>query len=475
MNSPSLQKGLLPERVEAAPIPLAGIRVAVFGMKRSGLAVADFLARRDAVVTVLDEANPDKLAKSLSTLSALPVKAVAEAESYEQFGAPQLVVTSPAVPYDHPFLSAARADDVPVIAEIELAWRFCEVPMLAVTGTNGKGTVVTLVADMLKRGGIRAQVAGNIGIPLISLANITDTLDVVVAEISSFQLENTRLFRPWLGMLLNVSPDHCDRHPDMAQYVSTKSRIFGHQHDCDLAVLNMDDRRVAKLAPELRGTVLGVSLHSQSTAGRIIDGDLVVQPPMAVPVRICSRKDLPFRGDHNVANALCASLAAAACGISADTMLETLQNYERPPHLLQLAGKVDGVTFIDDSKATNPAAAIADLNEIEGPLILIAGGLSKGANLSDFAMAAAERAKHLVLIGESAAEIAAAVANRTAHGTAITMAESLAAAVRTAFDLASPGDTVILAPGGASFDMFEDMAQRGEVFCQAVRDLAHRN
>lgn len=470
MNSPPLQRGLLPRRVESAPIPLRGLRVAVFGMKRSGLAVAGFLAERDAVVTVLDEAGPDELADSLDTLSSLPVGSVAGVQSYEQFGSPRLLVTSPAVPYHHPFLAAARADGVPVIAEIELAWRFSQVPMIAVTATNGKGTVVTLIGDMLKRGGLRVEVAGNIGIPLISVVGAADTLDVIVAEISSFQLENIEFFCPWLGMLLNISPDHRDRHPDIEQYASIKSRVFGKQGDCDLAVLNMDDDRVAELAPQLRGTVLGVSLHSQSAAGRVVDGDLVVQLPMAAPLRVCSRKDLPFAGDHNVANALCASLAASACGISADAMLEAIWKHKRPPHLLQLAGEVAGVTFIDDSKATNPAAAIADLNEVEGPLILIAGGLSKGVNLADFATVAGERAGHLVLIGESAADIAVAVGDRTP----ITMAESLEDAVRTAFELAQPGDTVLLAPACASFDMFDSMAHRGEVFCRTVRDLANK-
>ncbi len=467
MSYSSTQRGLLPGRVASVPIPLGGLRVAVFGMKRSGLAVAEFLAARGAIVTVVDESSPDKLADSLDSLGSLPVEPVAGVKSYEQFGSPQLLVTSPAVPYDHRFLAAARADGVPVIAEIELAWRFCEVPMVAVTGTNGKGTVVTLIGDMLKRGGRRVEVAGNIGIPLISVVGAAETLDVIVAEISSFQLENIELFRPWLGMLLNVSPDHRDRHPDLQQYASIKSRVFGKQGNCDLAVLNMDDDRVAELAPQLRGTVLGVSLHSQSAAGRVVDGDLIVQLPMAQPLHVCSRKDLPFGGDHNVANALCASLVASACGVSADAMLEALRKHERPAHLLQLAGEVAGVRFIDDSKATNPAAAIADLNEVEGPLILIAGGLSKGVNLSGFAIAAAERARHLVLIGESAAEIAASVGNDT--GT--TMAESLEQAVRTAFELAEPGDTVLLAPASASFDMFDSMAHRGEVFCRTVRDL----
>ncbi len=461
---------LLPTKMAPAPIALEGLRVAVFGMGRSGKAVTDFGVARGAVVTVLDERPADELTEALEHLSELDVQLVPGVESYEQFGDPELVVISPGVPYDHRLLQAARAAGAKIIGEIELAYRFCEVPLIAVTGTNGKGTVVTLIGEMLSRSGIKATVAGNIGAPLIAAVATTEPLDVIVAEISSFQLETVERFKPWLGILLNLSADHCDRHPDMDEYLALKARLFANQEAADLAVLNSDDSRVAGLQSQLAATVLPVSLYDEDAAGYLAGGDLVVRLPGREPLRLCSEADLPVRGLHNITNALCASVAAAACGAPSAAMAEAIRHHRPPPHLLQDAGTVNGIKFIDDSKATNPAAAIADLSTIEGPVIVIAGGRAKHVDLSEFAATAAARAEQVVLIGESAAEIAGAIAARAP----VIMAQSLEEAVHRAFELAGPGYTVLLAPACASFDMFDNMAQRGEVFCAIVKRLAER-
>ncbi len=461
---------LLPEKTTPAPLPLDGRRVAVFGMGRTGIAVTEFVVARGALTAVLDERPAVELTQALQRLSRLDAQLVPEVKGYEQFGNPEIIVVSPGVPCDHPLLQAARAAGAKVIGEIELAWRFAKAPIIAATGTNGKGTVVTLIGDMLDRAGIKAAVAGNIGVPLIAAIAAEDPLAVIVAEISSFQLETVELFKPWIGILLNVSPDHRDRHPDIDEYLTLKAHIFAKQDAADLAVLNLDDSRVARLQSQLAATVLPVSLASEDASGHLAGGDLIVRLPGREPLRVCSEADLPVRGLHNVTNALCASLAAAACGASADAMAAAIKHHHPAPHLLQDAGTVNGVKFIDDSKATNPAAAIADLTTVEGPLILIAGGRAKDVDLAEFADAAAARAQHVVLIGESAAEIATAIAGRIPA----TIAESFKDAVHLAFELAGPGYTVLLAPACASFDMFENMAQRGEIFCAIVSQLAER-
>ncbi len=461
---------LLPRTGTPAPIPLEGRRIAVFGMACTGVAVAEFLADRGALTTVLDEKPAGKLAKAIARLEKLDVTLVPDAKAYSQFGDPEMVIPSPGVPYDHPMLEAARAAGAHIIGEIELAYRFCETPIIAVTGTNGKGTVVTLIRDMLTRAGLKVEVAGNIGVPLIAIVHSARDLDLIVAEISSFQLETVELFRPWTAILLNVSHDHQDRHPDIDDYLAIKARIFANQDLADLAILNADDARVARLQPQLPATVLTASLSDGNAAGRLVDASLVVHLPGREPLQVCSTADLPMRKPHNLTNALCASLAAAACGAPAEAMAHALKHYRRPPHLMQDAGTVGEVRFIDDSKATNPAAAMADLTTVEGPVIVIAGGRAKGVNLTEFAETLVRRAEHVILIGESAEQIAAMIGRRRPF----TIADTLHDAVHIAFKLARPAWTVLLAPACASHDMFENMARRGEAFCEAVRQLADR-
>lgn len=458
----------VPEPTSPPEMDLHGRPVAVFGMARSGMALTEFLVRRGAVTTVFDEAPAERLTDAMARLGALPVRLIPGAHSYEQLSNPELVVTSPAVPVQHPLLQAARASGATVIGEVELAYRFCPVPIIAVTGTNGKGTTVTLLGDMLNRTGIRAAVGGNIGVPLISLLDSTPAPQVIVAEISSFQLETVDLFRPWIGVLLNISPDHGDRHPDLEQYLATKCRLFARQSDDDIAILNADDIRVAPVSSRLDAQILRVSLTDTTAHGRTENGTLMVELPGHGPVHLCRSDELTVPGRHHMRNTLFAAVAAATCGASSDDISAAARDFSTPRHLMEDAGTVREVRFINDSKATNPAAAIADLSSIQGPLILIAGGHAKSVDLSEYADVAAERARHIVLIGESAATLASAIADRCP----VTIAADMEEAVQRAFEVASSGDTVLMAPGCASYDMFAGMAARGDAFCREVKRLA---
>ncbi len=455
--------------VTSPGLDVAGRRVTVFGMARSGVAAARLLVSRSALVTVVDSQAAECIRDRIAEVEACGAHAVPDASSYAAFGDPELLVVSPGVPAAHPLLSQARRAGTGIIGEIELAYCFCDSPIIAVTGTNGKGTVASLIGDMLRGAGFDAPVAGNIGLPLTTV--VDQRHDVVVAEISSFQLETIDRFSPWIAAILNITPDHLDRHPTMDEYVATKSRILENQSMQDFAILNADDPLVAPLGDRTLARSLSVSLAADTADGRLEGDELVITAPGGVSQRICSRQTLPLGGPHNVSNALMAALAASLCGVDVETMAEAIATQRPAVHMLSEAGVVNGVRFVDDSKATNPAAAMADLGAIPGPLVLIAGGDSKGLDLSEFARAAAERAEHIVLIGRSAPEIADAIGDAAP----VTRAHDMTEAVRTAFQVSQPGWTVLLAPACASLDMYRNMTERGEVFRGAVAALAESN
>jgi UDP-N-acetylmuramoylalanine--D-glutamate ligase len=313
-------------------------------------------------------------------------------------------------------------------------------------------------------------VGGNIGVPLISLIDDMQASQVVVAEISSFQLETVEQFKPWIGILLNISPDHRDRHPDLQEYISTKSLLFANQSCGDIAILNADDRHVAAVSTHPAVEVLRVSLSDSTADGKLDGQTLTIQLRGHNPVQLCHANEFAISGSHHQRNTLCASLAAAVCGARPEAITRAIRDYSPPRHLMEDAGTVNGVRFVNDSKATNPAAAMADWASIRGAVVLIAGGRSKEADLRQFAASAASRAKHIVLIGESAQSLSEAVGCQTP----VTVAISMSQAVQAAFDAAEPGDTVLMAPGCASHDMFENMAARGEAFCREVTELARR-
>lgn len=459
--------GMFPQ-ISAPGIEVGGRRATVFGMARSGLAAAGVLVSLGASVTVVDEKPAEQLKEAMADIEGAGARAVAGIRGYDEMGRPDILIVSPGVPAAHPLLMDARAAGAEVIGEIEFAYRLCDSPIIAITGTNGKGTVVRLIGEMLRRGGLDAPVVGNIGVPLVS--EVGRRHDVIVTEISSFQLETTESFSPWVSGILNITPDHRDRHPTIDQYVAAKSRIFRNQSTDGFTILNTDDAQVAALRPQAPARVLRVSLRDSTADARLEGDELVISPPGGAGLVVCEVGQLPLRGPHNIANALTAAIAASLCGIGAEAMAAAIAAQEPAAHLLCEVATVNGVRFIDDSKATNPAAAMADLSAVDGPLVLIAGGDPKGLDLSEFARTAARRAEHLVLIGQSAP----ALANAIGGAAPVTTAQSMQEAVRIAFEVSQAGWTVLLAPACASFDMFRSMSERGEVFCGAVRALADR-
>jgi UDP-N-acetylmuramoylalanine--D-glutamate ligase len=468
----------------------------VVGLGVTGEAVARRLAAEGGggAVTVVDD-NPaaPRFAERAAALEALGVRVVggpSPGALAELVAAADLVVPSPGVPEAHPVYRLAVAAGVPVRSEVELAGAAAarrRLPLVAVTGTNGKTTVTTLVAEMLTAGGVRALAAGNIGRPLLDAVHDED-VDVVVAEVSSFQLRFTETFRPRVAVLLNVAEDHLDWHPSFEDYVAAKARIFANQAGDDLLVYNADDEPVAAAAKAAPARSVAFSLHGdgggsatgcdegphtapernrlRSGAGatgawRLAGGRLV--RPDGAPLVAAS--ELARNGPHDVANALAAAAAAGEFGVPADALTRVLRSFSGLPHRVTPVGQSGGVTFVDDSKATNPHAALAALAGFDS-VVLLAGGRNKGLDLGVL-RAEAGRIRAVVAIGEAAGEVEACFAGVRP----VRRAASMADAVRLGAELAEPGDTVLLSPACASFDWYTSYAARGDDFARNVRAL----
>jgi UDP-N-acetylmuramoylalanine--D-glutamate ligase len=446
----------------------AGLRVHVIGLGSlgTGRAVARVVAARGAQVTVSDRKPAEALIEEIAALEGTGAVVLAGDEAYRGIETADLIVPSPGVPFDLPVLVAARARGVQVVSEIEVAFWLAPCPVLAVTGTKGKTTTTALLGELLRDAGRSVHVGGNIGQPLIELAAAASPTDLLVAEVSSFQLEATEQFRPQVAVMLNLFPDHLDRHGTMETYGEAKARVFANQEASDTAVLNHDETAVWELRTRTRAALLPYRLSADEPTGADLhEGWLRVQGQ-----RICPASAVRLPGRHNLGNALAALAAAHAAGASLDKAEGTLTRFPGVEHRLEVAGSVGGVLFVNDSQATTPAATIAALEAFDRRVVLIAGGRAKVHDFNSLAQQMHARSASLVVIGEAAEEIAAAA--RKAGVTEIARAASLPEAVAMAYRQARPDGVVLLSPACASFDMFANMAERGRVFKQAMQGLA---
>ena len=466
MTLPSLAQHVISTKYR----DVAGKRIGVLGLARSGIAVLEFLSVRGAQLIALDSKPLNELSPEARQAVNLAVEVICPCTTPDQLPqALDMLVVAPGVPTDSPLILAAREHGVEVIGEVELAYRFADVPFIAVTGTNGKGTTCTAIGAMLEAAQIPHVVAGNIGIALISQMEKSSELKVIVAEISSYQLETTVHFHPYISILLNITEDHMERYHTFEPYIAAKQLIFQNQTDSDRAILCTDDPLTAEVAKHLTVPQLHVSLNDQSAAAHLTaDGMLQMQLPESNEIiTLAKRSELPLQGLHHVTNFLVASLAAGLCGADAPAMHKALLSYATAPHLMAFVTEVQGVRYIDDSKATNPASALADLQGINGPLIVIAGGKEKDTDFVEFGQVLAQRARRIFLMGECAPRIEEAVARPGLCRRVGSMEEAVSLAVQGA----RPGDTVILCPGCSSLDMFASYATRGDEFVEAVRKL----
>lgn len=446
----------------------SGKRVHIIGLGAwgTGRATARVLAARGAGVTVSDIKPADQLAQEIAALEGTGVVVLAGRDAYRGIEESDLVVPSPGVPLDIPPLLRAQRRGIPVVSEIEVAFWIAPCPIVAITGTKGKTTTTALLGELLRGAGKPALVGGNIGLPLIALADRARPEDVLVGEVSSFQLEAIRDFRPRAAVLLNLFPDHLDRHATMHDYREAKAKLFANQTAEDAAVINRDDPEAWALRRRTEARLMAYSLtEPQPDGADVADGWLRV-----VGGRVCEASEVRLRGRHNLGNVLAALAAARALGASLDRAGETISRFEGIEHRLEVAAVGGGVTFVNDSQATTPEATLAALDAFAEHIVLIAGGRAKVHNFQGLGGRIAERGASLVVLGEAAEEIAAAA--QAAGAADIARAEGLRHAVELARERARPGDVVLLSPACASFDMFENMAERGRTFKQIVAEVA---
>jgi len=434
-----------------------GSLAVILGLGDSGLAAARLAADRGLRLRVCDRRTEEALQRSLELLPEGTESRLGE-EKPDVLDDADLLIVSPGVVSDHPLILEARSRGMEVLGEIEFAWRQRpDTPLAAVTGSNGKSTVTTLIAEMLKESGIRAVAGGNLSPPASRLV-LEENFDCWVLEVSSFQAEIFRDFRPQVGLLLNISQDHLERHRDLAGYLEAKARLFARQEKNDLAVLNADDPRVAGLRAPGRRQFF--SLCSEADAR--LDGDLlVIDDHELIPA-----SDIRISGRHNIANALAAALAARELGAGFEGMAEALRSFEGLPHRHRIVHEAAGVVWIDDSKATNVGSTLAAIEAYPpGSVHLILGGLAKAQDFSVLRKAVRERVGRIYLIGRDREEIADALKGCTEMEDCVDLGE----AVRRARQHARQGEYIILAPGCASYDQYADYGKRGDHFVSLAR------
>ena len=447
-----------------------GKRVTVVGLARSGVAACKALADRGARVQGTDRLARETLRGDLAVLESRGVGLATGGHRAEDFLGADLIVISPGVPSDMDLLAQARARGIPVWAEVELASRLTPARFLGITGTNGKSTTTSLLGAMLEAAGFPAVVAGNIGTALCEVVTTLGPSHWVVAELSSFQLETIVAFRPHVAVLLNLAPDHLDRYANAADYYAAKARIFLNQTPEDFAVLNADDPATLEWARGLRSqTHLFSRTRTVGDGAFVRDGRLVIRREGRTEAA-CGVAEIRIQGLHNLENSLAAAAAAAAIGVPAAAIGDALKCFPGLPHRLELVAEAGGVRYVNDSKGTNVGAVVKSLESYAGGVILIAGGKDKGGDFAPLRPLVEARVKTLLLLGQARDAIRAQLAGACP----MEEAPTLDAAVRRAAEIATAGDTVLLSPACASFDMFRDFEHRGDVFREAVLALVAR-
>jgi len=447
---------------------LKGKKVLVVGLGKSGFAAALFLRRRGAQVTVSDVRSAEALAKDIPALLDEGINVEAGGHGLLTFRRQDLIVVSPGVPLDTPELAQVRSFGLPIIGELELAARFLKGKTLAITGSNGKTTTTTLVGEILKESGIPTLVGGNIGVPVIELIEQSTDNSWAVLEVSSFQLESTQEFHPAIAVILNITPDHLDRHGSFENYAMAKERIFAVQDTRDYLVLNADNPRAAAAAARSKAGVYWFSMEYPVDRGAWVeDGQVCFRAEKGAPSEpILPLPAIPLKGDHNVENVLAAVCAARLAGCPADAVRRAIEKFKAVEHRLEFVATLNGVDYYNDSKATNVDATAKAIAAFPGGIHLILGGKDKNSDYTLLSDLLRRHVKAVYTIGSAAAKIESHLRGVVPiHPT-----ETLEKAVVAASAAAHPGDIVLLAPACSSFDQFENYEHRGRVFKQLVHE-----
>ncbi|MGA2300071.1 MAG: UDP-N-acetylmuramoyl-L-alanine--D-glutamate ligase [Candidatus Acidiferrum sp.] len=447
-------------------IELRKMRVLVVGLARTGVATALFCAKHNAIVTATEARAEGELGDAPAKLREAGVTLEIGGHTEKTYLAQDLIIPSPGVPADDPFLQTARSKGITVWSEIELAYRFLEGKLIGITGSNGKTTTTTLVHHILQSAAIPTFLAGNVGTPLISCVEEMNSDTVTVAELSSFQLELIEKFRPDIGLFLNLTPDHLDRHKTMEAYAGAKARIFENQTELDAAVLNADDPPTVLYAPK-KPQVFWFSRKQRVEQGACLSGDDIIIVHHAKEEFVMKRAEIPLAGAHNVENVLAAVTAARLAGVDTAAIAQAVRSFAGVEHRLEFVAEIAGVRYYNDSKATNVDATLKALDAFPGRILIILGGKDKGSAYTVLQKPLREKAILALLIGAAADKIEKQITGSVA----IERAATLNRAVEIAAHAAQPGDIVLLAPACASFDQFQNYEQRGRVFKELVQQL----
>ena len=440
---------------------LKGKKVVVVGLGRSGEAATKLLVKEGAEVWVTDRRVKEELTSEIERLKDQSIHFELGGHPPSLFSGAALAVLSPGVP-----TASLNSGGVPVIGEVELAFRYLSAPVAAITGTNGKSTTCALIGEIFKVWGKHVFVGGNFGVPLCAAAYSDEPWAWVVAEVSSFQMETITTFRPRIAVLLNMTPNHLDRYADFQDYVNAKLRIFSCQTADDYAVVNSDHETTAAYLSNLKSRVVGIGRKKRLSQGVWLEGDRLVSNLGGLR-EIIHRDEIPLRGEHNLENVMAAAATALLAGCPADIVRKGIRRFSGLEHRLEIACQRQGVLYVNDAKATTVSAVVCALKSFNEPVILIAGGQDKGVDFSPLRSVIQQKAKAVVLIGQAREKI-----RRAIEGTVpVHEEESLDDAVHRAAALAAAGDVVLMAPGCASFDMFLNFEDRGRQFKAVVAAL----
>ncbi|MGD1995326.1 MAG: UDP-N-acetylmuramoyl-L-alanine--D-glutamate ligase [Anaerolineae bacterium] len=467
------------EGVNSGSLDLDGKRVVILGLARQGVALASFLARVGAEVTVSDLQEEAALADRLEELADLPVRTVLGGHPESLLEGTDLLCLSGGVPVDVPIVVEARRRGIPLSNDAQLFLERSPAPVIGITGSAGKTTTSALVGEMCRAAGLPTWVGGNIGNPLITELGRIGPEDKVVMELSSFQLEIMNV-SPHIAAVLNITPNHLDRHKTMDNYIAAKRAIVAHQGPEDYAVLGFDDANARALALETDARPFFFSGGAEMDEGAYkTNGELALRLAKAETI-ICQADEVRLRGHHNVLNVLAACAICGIAGVPVEAMRQAIRTFTGVEHRLEEVREIMGVRYYNDSIATAPERVVAALLSFDEPTVLLAGGRDKKLPWDGFASEAMRRVRHLITFGEAGPMIARVVEERIAKGQEraegrrleqITRVSTLEEAVQAADQLARPGDVVLLSPGGTSFDAFQDFAERGERFKELVRNL----
>ncbi|MEW6097313.1 MAG: UDP-N-acetylmuramoyl-L-alanine--D-glutamate ligase [bacterium] len=442
-------------------------KVIVLGLAKSGISAAKLLLKKGAKVKISDSKPSAQLQEEITLLKDLDIETGGHNES--SLIDCELIVTSPGVPVDIPFLRKANSLNIPIISEMELAYQYLQQNLvIAITGTNGKTTTTTLIGEILKTAKQKVVVAGNIGNPLSEVVDKIDKDYLVVVEISSFQLQTIKKFRPHISVFLNFTPDHLDRHKNLDEYLKAKARIFENQAHKDFMVLNADDSTIMEVSKQFAPKPLYFSMTKKDFKNGIwIEQNQIISRFKGNENNICQTQDIALIGPHNLENILAAIGVSIILNIDLEAVRKTLRGFKGVEHRLEEVACINGIRFINDSKATNVDSVIVALRSFDKPIILIAGGRGKGCDYSRLNHLLSTKVKALILLGEAKDEIAKQVDFND-----IFKVQDLHDAVELSYKLAKPKDTILLSPACASYDMFKNFEERGRVFKEEVAKLS---